>query len=180
MAVFRPKDDDAVMGDSGGDKVNTLIGKDTVFTGTLQVAGTLRVDGVLKGEVTVTDTIAIGPTGEVDANVKTKNAVVSGAVKGNIYATERIELQAKADITGDLTTKSLVIEQGAIFHGNCNMKSPPSQVSMGQKSDSSGGVVQTKAPLNTAERIRQGATGSPLGAPDVQNDRRPVEKRLIG
>ena len=161
MAVFRPKDDDAGMPDTGGDKVNTLIGKDTVFTGTLQVAGTLRVDGVLKGEVTVSDTIAIGPTGEVDANVKTKNAIVSGAVKGNIYATERIELQAKADISGDLTTKSLVIEQGAVFHGNCNMKTPASQAQTGPRTEQPKSTIQTKASLETAEKTRQGAFGSP-------------------
>ena len=160
MAVFRPKDEDAGMPEAGGDKVNTLIGKDTVFTGTLQVAGTLRVDGVLKGEVSVSDTIAIGPTGEVDANVKTKNAIVSGSVKGNIYATERVELQAKADISGDLTTKSLVIEQGAVFHGNCNMKTPTSQVQMGQKTEQPKSAIQTKAPLESAEKIRQGAFGS--------------------
>jgi cytoskeletal protein CcmA (bactofilin family) len=161
MAVFRPKDEDAGIPEAGGDKVNTLIGKDTVFTGTLQVAGTLRVDGVLKGEVSVSDTIAIGPTGEVDANVKTKNAIVSGTVKGNIYATERVELQAKADISGDLTTKSLVIEQGAVFHGNCNMKTPVSQVQTGQRTEQPKPSIQTKAPLETAEKIRQGAFGSP-------------------
>ncbi|MBI5867420.1 MAG: polymer-forming cytoskeletal protein [candidate division Zixibacteria bacterium] len=161
MAVFRPKDEESGMSEAGGDKVNTLIGKDTVFTGTLQVAGTLRVDGVLKGEVSVSDTIAIGPTGEVDANVKTKNAVVSGTVKGNIYATERVELQAKADISGDLTTKSLVIEQGAVFHGNCNMKTPNVPTSSGQRVDPSKSTLQTKAPLETAEKTRQGAFGSP-------------------
>jgi cytoskeletal protein CcmA (bactofilin family) len=161
MAVFRPKDEDAGMPDTGGDKVNTLIGKDTVFTGTLQVAGTLRVDGVLKGEVSVSDTIAIGPTGEVDANVKTKNAIVSGSVKGNIYATERIELQAKADISGDLTTKSLVIEQGAVFHGNCNMKTPASQAPSGPRTEQPKSTIQTKASLETAEKTRQGAFGSP-------------------
>ena len=161
MAVFRPKDEDAGMPDTGGDKVNTLIGKDTVFTGTLQVAGTLRVDGVLKGEVSVSDTIAIGPTGEVDANVKTKNAIVSGSVKGNIYATERIELQAKADISGDLTTKSLVIEQGAVFHGNCNMKTPTSQAPSGSRTEQPKSTIQTKASLETAEKTRQGAYGSP-------------------
>ena len=155
MAVFKQREDDPGMIEAGGDKVNTIIGKDTTFSGTLEVSGTLRVDGVLKGEVNVTDTIAIGPTGEIDANVKTKNAVVSGSVKGNIHATEKVELQAKANITGDLVTKSLVIEQGAVFHGNCNMKNP---VAPGQPAPKpeihKPAQLQPKAELQTSEKTR--------------------------
>jgi len=155
MAVFKPREDDPTMTEAGGDKVNTIIGKDTTFSGTLEVSGTLRVDGVLKGEVNVTDTIAIGPTGEIDANVKTKNAVVSGAVKGNIHATEKVELQAKANITGDLVTKSLVIEQGAVFHGNCNMKNPTQPSHPGAKPELHKPVqLQPKAELQTSEKTR--------------------------
>ena len=155
MAVFKQREDDPGMIEAKGDKVNTIIGKDTTFSGTLDVAGTLRVDGVLKGEVNVTDTIAIGPTGEIDANVKTKNAVVSGAVKGNIHATERVELQAKANITGDLVTKSLVIEQGAVFHGNCNMKNTSQAPQPGAKpSIQRPAQLQPKAQLQTSEKTR--------------------------
>ena len=155
MAVFKQRDDEPGMTEAGGDKVNTIIGKDTTFSGTLDVSGTLRVDGVLKGEVNVTDTIAIGPTGEIDANVKTKNAVISGSVKGNIHATEKVELQAKAHITGDLVTKSLVIEQGAVFHGNCNMKTPVQPGQPALKSDMhKPGQLQPKAQLQTSEKTR--------------------------
>lgn len=155
MAAFGKRDDDPGMVEAGGDKVNTIIGKDTTFSGNLEVSGTLRVDGVLKGEVNVTDTIAIGPTGEVDANVKTKNAVISGSVKGNIHATEKVELQAKANITGDLVTKSLVIEQGAVFHGNCNMKgSGQPQAPGAQKSLADKLATQPKANPQPTEKIR--------------------------
>lgn len=154
MAVFKPREDDPGMVEAGGDKVNTIIGKDTTFSGTLEVAGTLRVDGVLKGEVNVTDTIAIGPTGEVDANVKTKNAVISGSVKGNIHASEKVELQAKANISGDLVTKSLVIEQGAIFHGHCNMKNTDQAHPVLHKADQQRPVSLPKADLHTTEKVR--------------------------
>jgi cytoskeletal protein CcmA (bactofilin family) len=125
MAMFKSKDEDAATFDGGSNNMNTIIGKDTTISGTMEVSGTLRVDGVVKGDVIVSDTVAVGPTGSVEANVQTKIAVVSGGVRGNIHASERIELQAKANITGDLVTKSLVIEQGAVFHGNCNMKQAP-------------------------------------------------------
>jgi cytoskeletal protein CcmA (bactofilin family) len=121
MALFEKRDEDLQVPVTRGDKLNTVIGKDTVFTGKMEVVGTLRVDGKMKGEIIVSDTISIGGTGEVDASVQTKNAVISGTVRGNIHATEKTELQAKSVIYGDIVTKSLAIEQGAVFQGHCNM-----------------------------------------------------------
>jgi cytoskeletal protein CcmA (bactofilin family) len=102
--------------------MNTLIGKDSVITGTIDIKGPLRIDGRIKGQVNSTDTVTVGAGGEVEAELNCKVATISGRVNGNIIASEKVELQAKAEITGDLKTKSLVIEQGAIFCGSCNMK----------------------------------------------------------
>jgi cytoskeletal protein CcmA (bactofilin family) len=103
-------------------KMNTIIGKDSVITGTIDVKGPLRIDGKVKGTVISADTVTVGFGGELEAEVTCKVATISGKVNGNIMASERVELQAKAEITGDLKTKSLVIEQGAIFCGQCNMR----------------------------------------------------------
>jgi len=103
-------------------KISTIIGKDTTITGTIDVKGPLRIDGRIKGQVNCEDILTIGVGGDVEAEVHCKNAAISGKVKGNIFASEKVELQAKAEITGDLKTKSLVIEQGAVFCGSCNMK----------------------------------------------------------
>jgi len=104
------------------DNMNTVIGKDCTFSGTIEVTGSLRVDGFVKGEVKSKETVVIGPTGKVEGDVIAKNSVVSGEVTGNINAEDKVELQAKAILQGDLKTKSLVIEQGAVFQGACRMK----------------------------------------------------------
>lgn len=105
-----------------GGIMNTIIGKDTVFTGTLDVKGAIRVDGTVKGKVICTDTVTVGTTGYVEADLEGQIVVVAGKVVGNLTATEKLELQAKSDVEGDLKTKSLVVEQGAIFCGSCKMK----------------------------------------------------------
>jgi cytoskeletal protein CcmA (bactofilin family) len=103
-------------------QMNTLIGKDSVITGTIDVKGPLRIDGKVKGQVNSSDTVTVGAGGDVEAELNCKVATISGKVSGNIVASEKVELQAKAEISGDLKTNSLVIEQGAIFCGSCNMK----------------------------------------------------------
>jgi len=102
--------------------MNTIVGKDTVITGTIDVKGALRVDGTVKGKIISSDCVTVGATGLVEAEIEANSAVIAGRMVGNIVATEKIELQAKCEMEGDLKTKSLVIEQGAIFCGACNMK----------------------------------------------------------
>jgi cytoskeletal protein CcmA (bactofilin family) len=112
-----------------GGIMNTIIGKDTVFTGTLSVKGAIRIDGAVKGKIVCNDIVTIGAGGEVEADIEAMAAVVAGKVIGNINTTDRIELQAKSDIEGDIRTKSLVVEQGAVFCGACRMKDNKSELS---------------------------------------------------
>lgn len=110
------------MSKSEGGVMNTIIGKDTVFTGTLEVKGAVRVDGTVKGKIICSDVVTVGSGGYVEADVDSQTAVIAGKVIGNLVASEKIELQAKSDIEGDIRTKSLVVEQGAVFCGSCHMK----------------------------------------------------------
>lgn len=106
----------------GGTTMNTIIGKDTTITGTLDVKGALRVDGTVKGKLLCNDCVTIGSTGLVEADLEAATAIISGRLVGNILSADKIELQAKCEMEGDIKTKSLVIEQGASFTGSCNMK----------------------------------------------------------
>jgi cytoskeletal protein CcmA (bactofilin family) len=105
--------------------MNTIIGKETVITGTLDVKGDLRVEGTVKGKIISSGCVTVGSTGLVEAEIESESAIVAGAMKGNVTTTEKIELQAKCEMDGDLRTKSLVIEEGAVFCGACSMKDSP-------------------------------------------------------
>lgn len=102
--------------------MNTIIGQDTVINGTLDIKGALRVDGTVKGKIICSDCVTVGSTGIVEAEIEADTAIIAGKMIGNVVTSEKIELQAKCEMEGDLRTKSLVIEQGAVFCGACNMK----------------------------------------------------------
>ena len=53
--------------------------------------------------------------------VKVKNATIEGRLDGNIEAAEKIELKQNAQLLGDLQAKTLVIEEGVVFVGQCNV-----------------------------------------------------------
>ena len=103
-------------------KLDTIIGRGTKIEGTMTVEGATRIDGIVSGKLESNDVVTIGPGGEVKASVKAKSIIVGGKVEGNLEATEKIELQSKSELQGDLVSKSLLVEHGAIFHGNSNMK----------------------------------------------------------
>jgi len=107
--------------------LNTIIGKDSIIEGTIEVQGELRVDGMVRGKISATESLTVGDSGRVEADLNVKIAVIGGKVNGTIFAQDKIELQSKAEVEGDIATKNLIVEEGAIFHGRCNMKnsSPP-------------------------------------------------------
>ena len=59
----------------------SVIGENSSFDGTFEVTGNLRVDGTFKGEINVSETLVVGKHGQVDADVKTRSAVVAGTIK---------------------------------------------------------------------------------------------------
>ncbi len=116
----------------------SIIAQGCKFDGKVEVRGTLRVEGEFKGSIGTPESLVIGKTGVVHANVKVKNAIIGGQLFGNITAENKIELQSGSHVEGDIKTKRLVIDEGVFFEGNCSMgaKSPsvtspsPSQVPM--------------------------------------------------
>jgi cytoskeletal protein CcmA (bactofilin family) len=120
-------------------KLGTIIGKGTRIEGTIKVEGATRVDGYISGKLESNDVVTIGPDGEVKAEVRAKSIIVGGKVEGNLEATEKIELQSKAELQGDLISKSLLVEHGALFHGNSNMKGAPPKQAKPQPPNSTAG-----------------------------------------
>ena len=101
----------------------TTVGDDTKFTGKIESRGTLRIDGRVEGEVVAQDSVIVGPSGVVKANLNAASISVSGQVDGNIMATKKIELHPTAVVKGDIRTGvgSLTIEAGARIDGRCTM-----------------------------------------------------------
>ncbi len=101
--------------------MNTIIGKGTRIEGSMEVAQSIRIDGTFKGNLNASDTLIVGSTGELDeVSVKVKNAIIGGNIKGNVVASNKVTLESTSRLEGDLTAKLLVIEEGALFTGNCS------------------------------------------------------------
>ncbi len=102
-------------------EIKAFLGEGTDFKGILTFEGTVRVDGKLEGEVYTKDTLIVGESAVVAAEINVHTIVISGIVRGNINATGKIEVHRPGKLFGNVKTPSLYIEEGVIFEGNCAM-----------------------------------------------------------
>ncbi|HEY0095999.1 MAG TPA: bactofilin BacP, partial [Archangium sp.] len=88
---------------------NTVVGQSILISGKLTGDEDLTVRGRVEGELTLSRTLIVEPTGVVKANVAVKNAIVSGVVVGNINATESVELTREGRMVGDIHAPRVII-----------------------------------------------------------------------
>ena len=97
------------------------MGVDTVFNGSLSFEGTVRIDGKFEGRVEAEDTLIVGETGNLTAEIIAGSVICQGKIKGTIIAKKKIEMHASSQITGNIQSPALHMELGAVLNGNCDM-----------------------------------------------------------
>ncbi|MFH1762345.1 MAG: polymer-forming cytoskeletal protein [bacterium] len=110
------------MGNDSGKQLHTIIGNGAVIEGTITLDHSIRIDGIVRGKLICAGEIQVGSNGLIEADIEVNSASIGGKVKGNLIAKEKIELESKANLTGDIKTKDLIINEGAVFQGNCSME----------------------------------------------------------
>ena len=111
-------------------RVDTIIGEGTSLRGSYNSKNSIRVDGEIYGNVSSEDGVIVGEKGMVRGNLIGKSVLIGGKVKGNITAYQRLELQSTAQIEGDISAPVMVVEEGAVFEGNCQMEEVSKVVDM--------------------------------------------------
>jgi cytoskeletal protein CcmA (bactofilin family) len=108
-------------------RMETILGPETHFQGTIRSKGSIRVDGRVEGGISA-EGVVIGETGQVQGDITAKNIVIGGKVTGNIIAANTLDLQTHSQVFGDIRTSQLSIAEGAVFEGNCVMTTDKAKV----------------------------------------------------
>jgi cytoskeletal protein CcmA (bactofilin family) len=125
-------------GEPSGD-LSGFLDRGTVFKGDIEFEETLRIDGKFEGAIRSGKSLIIGESADVHAEIEVEALYVSGRLQGNAKASKRTELSNSARVEANLTTTILVVEEGAIFEGQCSMQkdefSGPREVKGEQQQD---------------------------------------------
>src|SRR5262245_16555279 len=105
-----------------GDEQNfTFLAKGVHFKGVLKSEGTVRIDGSLEGEIHTDGAVIVGEHAVIQGTVSAGIVMTSGKINGTVTATDKVQLLKPGVFIGDIRTPAISIEEGAHFHGICDM-----------------------------------------------------------
>lgn len=118
-------------------RIDSLIGAGTTIEGNVIFTGGLRIDGEVRGNVSVSadqpGTLVVSEHARIDGEVAVPHLVINGTVNGPIRSGSFLELQPRARVAGDVEYNSIEIHLGAIVQGK-----------LVHRSDASGKAVELK------------------------------------
>ena len=82
----------------------------------------LQINGRFEGSLETKGNLFIGERAQVKATITGEVIVVRGSVEGPIVASQRLELQGGSSVIGKIVTPTLVVHEGAVLHGECDMR----------------------------------------------------------
>ena len=107
----------------------TFIGKGSEVKGDINVAGNLRVDGIIRGNVRAEGDIEVSLGGVIEGkDVRARNIIIHGLVKATLTAEEQLRIHSQGEVQGDVTALALDIESGARFVGHSNTGKPSADI----------------------------------------------------
>ena len=117
-------------------ELNGFLDRGSLFKGELEFEDTMRIDGRFNGRITSKNELIVGESAQIEGDIHVGRVAISGTVIGKIVADQRVEIHRNGKVYSDIDTPALIIEEGAIFQGNCVM---------GEKSKGASNVASIKA-----------------------------------
>jgi cytoskeletal protein CcmA (bactofilin family) len=104
-----------------GSDVQSVIGPQTSFSGTLRSETAIRILGAVDGEIISSQSISIEESAQVKAKLTGETITVAGEVTGEIQCAGRVEILPSGRVHGEIQAGTLVMQEGAFFEGNLKM-----------------------------------------------------------
>src|SRR5690606_13846291 len=140
------------------------IGESITIQGDLSGKEDLTILGRVQGKVDVEgNSVTIGQSGFVKADVYGKSVIVEGRVEGNLFGGEQIVLRSTGHVHGNLTAPRVSLEDGAQFKGAIDME-PKRSSSGGSGSSGSGGVSSSQGGSRPGGSSASGSGSSGSGS----------------
>lgn len=128
------------------DDHESLIDISSAVDGVFRVGHNLRIEGEAKGEIQCQGTLTVVEGATVSARVMAANIIVAGRLDGEITCRERLQILPTGHVSGSVTTNLLVIQEGAFYEGQLNMRTGATGDQPVAAATPAGGGAPTAAP----------------------------------
>lgn len=126
-----------------------MISQGTEIIGTISTKNDLRISGKVDGKVRAEGKTIVTNSGTIKGDLKSAEADIAGKVEGEIMVNNKLILRQSAVVKGDIQTKVLLVEEGAVFEGDCKMGS---NISGDKKKD---GNLKENETINKTKIVEQ-------------------------
>ena len=109
------------MNSKKGGELNGFLDHGSSFKGELEFEDTMRIDGRFNGKIMSKNELIVGESAHIEGDIHVGRIAISGTVVGKIVADTRVEIHRNGKVYSDIDTPALIIEEGAVFQGNCVM-----------------------------------------------------------
>jgi len=109
------------MSSKKGGELNGFLDHGSSFKGELEFEDTMRIDGRFNGKIVSKNELIVGESAHIEGDIHVGRIAISGMVTGKIVADQRVEIHRNGKVYSDIDTPALIIEEGAVFQGNCVM-----------------------------------------------------------
>ena len=104
------------------EQVGTIIGPGAVIEGPLTTKDSTRIDGTVKGNVTISGALIVGQGAKIAGTVTGMNVYIAGEVAGNVAAPQgKVEISDTGKVIGDITCKGIIIDVADPFR-DCDLR----------------------------------------------------------
>lgn len=100
--------------------INTVIAEELAIVGDLNGEESIRIDGRVKGNITIKEGVILGEKSFVEGNIQADSLIVFGKIIGNIIC-KSLQVKEQGIVNGDISTDTLNVEKGAIINGHLSM-----------------------------------------------------------
>ena len=107
--------------DIDSDIVETIIGADTKFKGTIKTSKVIRIDGEFEGDIDSDNLVIVSEVGNIKGTVRCATLQLDGHGEGEANCTELMKFAPCGSFTGDVITKNIILVEGSVLDGDIKM-----------------------------------------------------------
>jgi len=109
-------------------KFDLIIGTSSKVNGDLECEASIRIDGIVNGNITAKGHVILSENGVIHGNVLCDNLEIHGKCYGNVKTAGNINLSSTSTLIGDVVCTMLNTKTGANFQGNCKVAPEPNVI----------------------------------------------------
>ena len=137
---------------------STVLARDDVLSGRLQIKGGGQVLGKFSGQIESDGDLLIGPDAKVEADIRCERVTIAGFVRGTVVAASRLKITSTGRLEGDARVGALVVQEGGVHLGVIRVHPegvPESEPAAIVDSSPRPGIVAFRTVPNSVGRVRK-------------------------